>query len=143
MFNKVKDAMGAAAEAQKLAEQMAKQGGHQDVTMANAGELAAQGMKERSEIEATAHELNRILSVGSPGKVTIVSHVDTGEKVGVAGYWILNLEVTPEGGAPYTVEKKELVGAVNAASYADGTTMDCRIDPADTSKIAFGDKPFM
>ena len=27
--------------------------------------------------------------------------------------------------------------------YGDGTSLACRIDPADSQKIAFGEKPFM
>lgn len=33
--------------------------------------------------------------------------------------------------------------SVAMSGYADGTTMPCRIDPADPNVFAFGEKPFM
>jgi hypothetical protein len=41
------------------------------------------------------------------------------------------------------VQHREIVSSVAMGSYADGTSMACRIDPADPQKIAFGEKPFM
>ena len=92
---------------------------------------------------AQAHEQNRILTVGSPGQALINGHTDTGENVAGNPVWIFDIEVSPEGGEPYTVQKREIVSSAAMGSYADGTSMQCRIDPADPQKIAFGDKPFM
>jgi hypothetical protein len=69
--------------------------------------------------------------------------VDVGETVAGNPVWILDLEITPEGGAPYGVQHREIVSSVAMGSYADGTSLACRIDPADRQKIAFGEKPFM
>ena len=96
-----------------------------------------------NELGAQAHEQNRILTVGSPGQALIRSHADTGENVAGNPIWIFDLEVTPEGGAPYSVQKREIVSSAAIGSYGDGTSMACRIDPADPQKIAFGEKPFM
>jgi hypothetical protein len=57
--------------------------------------------------------------------------------------WIFDLEVTPEGGSAYGVQHREIVSAMAMGSYGDGTSLACRIDPADPQKIAFGEKPFM
>jgi hypothetical protein len=100
-------------------------------------------MASRGAIESQAHEQNRILSVGQAGTAVIRGHVDVGETVAGNPVWILNLEITPEGGAPYGVQHREIVSSVAMGSYADGTSMACRIDPADPQRIAFGEKPFM
>ena len=103
-----------------------------------AGGVAASG-----SLQDQAHEQNRILSVGAPGMALIRSHVDTGENVAGNPVWIFDLEVTPDGVSPYTVQHREIVSSVSMGYHGDGTSMACRIDPADSQKVAFGEKPFM
>jgi len=141
LFDKMKEGMAAAGQAQQMADQMQQQTGGMGGMAA--GMDVQSGLQARGEMEAAAHESNRILGVGSPGTATIKGHVDTGEQVAGNAVWILDVEVVPEGGAPYTVQKREIVPAITMSGYADGTTMPCRIDPADQNKIAFGEKPFM
>lgn len=136
MFDKMKDSLAQAGAAQEMAKQ-AMQG-----TGGIGGLDVRQGLEARGELEAASHESNRILGVGSPGTATITGHVDTGEQIAGNAVWILDVQVTPEGGASYTVQKREIVPAITMSGYADGTTMPCRIDPADPQKIAFGEKPF-
>jgi hypothetical protein len=153
LFKKMKDTMGEAnemaqqaAQAQQTGEQAMQQagyGGMADVNMANAPQMAQQGIADRGALEAQAHEQNRILGIGSPGTATIKGHVDTGEQVAGNPVWMLDVEIVPEGGAPYTVQKREIISSVAMSGYADGTTMPCRIDPADPNTFAFGEKPFM
>lgn len=149
-----KDAMGQAggmgeqaAQAQQMADEAMKQAGYggaaADVNMANAPAMAQQGIADRGALEAQAHEQNRILGIGSPGVATIKGHVDTGEQVAGNPVWMLEVEIAPEGGSPYTVQKREIISSVAMSGYADGTTMPCRIDPADPGTFAFGEKPFM
>jgi hypothetical protein len=130
----MKDAVG---QAQEAAGQWSQAGG------APVGMDVSGAMASRSAIESHAHEQNRILSVGQAGTAVIRGHVDVGETVAGNPVWILNLEITPEGGAPYGVQHREIVSSVAMGSYADGTSMACRIDPADPQKIAFGEQPFM
>jgi hypothetical protein len=130
LFDKMKDAMGQAQAAQQQA------GGLSGMDLAG-------GMASRGALESQAHEQNRILTVGQAGSALIRSHVDTGENVAGNPVWIFDLEVTPEGGAAYTVQHREIVSSMAMGSYGDGTSMACRIDPADPQKIAFGEKPFM
>ena len=137
LFDKAKDAMAQSGDAMKMAEQAQQNAGGLSGTD-GAGIMAARG-----EMESAAHENNRILTVGSPGQATIKSHVDAGEAVAGNAVRILEVEVAPEGGEPYTVQKREIVPTISMSGYADGTTMACRIDPADNQNIAFGDKPFM
>ena len=137
MFKNMKDAMGAANEAMSNAQQM--QGQYGGGGMPN----VAQQMAARDSLQAQAHEFNRILSVGGAGTALIRGHVDAGEQVAGNPVWIFDLEVTPEGGAPYTVQHREIVSTMAMGSYPDGASMACRIDPADPQKIAFGEKPFM
>jgi hypothetical protein len=134
-----------AAQAQQMADQAMQQAGYGagGVNMGNAAEVAQQGIADRGALEAQAHEQNRILGIGSPGVATIKGHVDTGEQVAGNPVWILDVEIAPEGGAPYTVQKREIISSVAMSGYADGTTMPCRIDPADPNTFAFGEKPFM
>jgi hypothetical protein len=103
-----------------------------------AGGVAASG-----SLQSQAQEQNRILSVGAPAMALIKSHVDTGENVAGNPVWIFDLEVTPDGGSPYTVQHREIVSSVSMSYYGDNTSMACRIDPADSQKVAFGEKPFM
>jgi hypothetical protein len=110
---------------------------------AMSGPDVAGGVAASGSLQDQAHEQNRILSVGAPGRALIRSHVDTGENVAGNPVWIFDLEVTPEAGAPYTVQHREIVSSVSMGYYGDGTSLACRIDPADSQKVAFGEKPFM
>lgn len=131
-----------AAAAQAAAEEAMKSAGMTgsaaDLTMADAPGM----MADREAIEAQAAEQNRILTVGSPATLTIVSKVDTGEKAGGNPVYQLELSVVPESGEAYTVSKREIIGSTALSGYADGTTMAGRVDPADKNLVAFGDKPF-
>jgi hypothetical protein len=98
---------------------------------------------DRDSLQGQAHEFNRILGVGMPGEALIRGHVDTGERAAGNPVWMFDLEVTPDGGAPYAVQHREIVSTMALGSYPDGKSMPCRIDPADPDRIAFGDKPFM
>jgi len=139
------DAMSQAAGAQQMADDAMAQAGMagQSVNMGNAAGMAQQGIADRGALEQQAHEQNRILGIGSPGVATIKDHVDTGEQVAGNPVWMLEVEIAPEGGVPYTVQKREIISSVAMSGYADGTTMPCRIDPADSNTFAFGEKPFM
>jgi hypothetical protein len=134
----MKDAMGTAGQAMENAQGMQQQYGG----AAGAGGLA-QGLADRDSLQGQAHEFNRILTIGSAGTALIKGHVDAGEQVAGNPVWIFDLEVTPEGSAPYSVQHREIVSTMAMGSYPDGTSMACRIDPADNQKIAFGEKPFM
>jgi hypothetical protein len=140
LFKDMKNAMGGANEAMAGAQQMQQQygsaGGLSGTDMA--GMAAAQ-----SSLQTQAHEFNRILTVGGPGMALIKGHVDAGEAVAGNPVWIFDLEVTPEAGTPYSVQHREIVSTMAMGSYPDGSSMACRIDPADPQKIAFGEKPFM
>ena len=135
-LDKMKGAMGQAGEAMEAAKQSGGMGGG---GMGNVGQMAA----DRDSLQGQAHEFNRILTVGQPGQALINSHVDAGENVAGNPVWIFDLEVTPEGGAAYAVQHREIVSTAALGAYGDGTSMACRIDPADPQKIAFGEKPFM
>jgi hypothetical protein len=121
------------------AQQYQQQGGGMGMGGMNVGQAVA----DRDAIQGQAHELNRILTVGRPGQALIRSHADAGEQVAGNPVWIFDLEVTPEGGAAYAVQHREIVSTMAMSSYPDGSSMACRIDPADQQKIAFGEKPFM
>ena len=133
----MKDAMGQAQEAAQNAGQWQQTAG------APAGMDMSGAMASRGALESQAHEQNRILSVGGAGTALIRGHVDTGENIAGNPVWIFDVEVTPDGGAAYAVEHREIVSSMAMGSYGDGTSMPCRIDPADPQKIAFGEQPFM
>jgi hypothetical protein len=107
------------------------------------GMNAGQAVADRDSLGGQAHEFNRILTVGRPGQAVIRGHVDAGEQVAGNPVWLFDLEVTPEGEAPYVVRHREIVSTMAMGSYPDGASMACRIDPADPQKVAFGEKPFM
>jgi hypothetical protein len=102
-----------------------------------------QAVADRDSLQGQAQEFNRILTVGQPGSALIRGHTDAGAQVAGNPVWIFDLEVTPGGGAPYAVQHREIVSTMAMGSYPDGTSMACRIDPADPQKVAFGEKPFM
>jgi hypothetical protein len=142
LFKGMKDAMGASNQAMEQAQQYQQQSGGLGGMMGG-GMNVGQAVADRDSLQGQAHEFNRILTVGAPGQALIRSHVDAGEQVAGNPVWIFDLEVTPEGGAPYTVQHREIVSTMAMGSYPDGSSMACRIDPADPQKIAFGEKPFM
>jgi hypothetical protein len=131
-----------AAAAQAAADEMLKASGYAagvaDPAAMDVGQLTA----DRAAIEAQANEQNRILTVGSPAQLTILSKADTGDKAGGNPVYVLQLKVAPEGGEAYTISKREIISSVALSGYADGTSMAGRIDPADKNLVAFGDKPF-
>jgi hypothetical protein len=135
LFKNMKGAMDVAAGAQQQYEQPGRFG----MTGMNVG----QAMADRDSLQGQAREFNRILTVGQPGTALIRGHADGGQVVAGNPVWIFDLEVTPDGGTPYTVQHREIVSTMAMGSYPDGSTMGCRIDPADPQKIAFGEKPFM
>jgi hypothetical protein len=102
-----------------------------------------QAVADRDSLQGQAHEFNRILTVGRSGSALIRGHSETGEQVAGNPVWIFDLEVTPEGGAAYAVKHREIVSTMAMGSYPDGSSMACRIDPADPQNVAFGEKPFM
>jgi hypothetical protein len=136
------DLAAQAAAAQAVADEALKAsgyaGGMADPAAMDVGQLTV----DRSAIEAQASEQNRILTVGSPAQLTIVSKVDAGEKVGGNPVYVLELTVEPQGSAAYTVSKREIISSVALSGYTDGTTMAGRVDPANKNLVAFGDKPF-
>jgi hypothetical protein len=135
LFKNMKGAMDLASQAQQQYGQQAGGG--------MGGMNVGQAVADRDSLQGQAHEFNRILTVGGAGNALIRSHVDAGEQVAGNPVWIFDLEVTPAGGAPYSVQHREIVSTMAMGSYPDGTSMACRIDPADPQKIAFGEKPFM
>ncbi len=137
LFKNMKGAMDLAGQAQQQYGQQAGGG------MGMGGMNVGQAVADRDSLQGQAHEFNRILTVGGAGSALIRSHVDAGEQVAGNPVWVFDLEVTPEGGAPYAVQHREIVSTMAMGSYPDGTSMACRIDPADPQKIAFGEKPFM
>jgi hypothetical protein len=139
LFKGVKDSMGLADQAMEQAQQYQQQGGGMGMGGMNVGQAVA----DRDSLQGQANEFNRILTVGAPASALIRGHVDAGEQVAGNPVWIFDLEVSPEGGAPYTVQHREIVSTMAMGSYPDGSRMACRIDPADPQKIAFGEKPFM
>ena len=132
-----------AADAQAMADQMMKDSGYgADMAAATSPEAVAAMSADRGALEAQADEQNRILTIGDKAKITITGKTDLGKKVAGNDTYLLELEVTPDGGKAYTVKKEEIIPPQVISGYADGTTLDGRIDPADKNKVAFGDKPF-
>ena len=130
-----------AADAQAMADKLMKDSGYGDnmaEVVGNTGAMAT----DQAALMAQADEQNLILAIGEKAKITIKSKTDLGKKVAGNDTYLLELEVTPDGGKAYTVKKEEIIPSQVISGYADGTTMDGRIDPADKNKVAFGDKPF-
>ena len=130
-----------AADAQAMADQVRKDSGYGATMGEQVGNMGAM-QADQAALMAQADEQNRILTVGGKAKITIKGKTDLGKKVAGNDTYLLELEVTPEGGKPYTVKKEEIIPGQVISGYADGTTLDGRVDPADKNKVAFGDKPF-
>ena len=131
-----------AADAQAMADQIMKDSGYGAniaEVVGNTGAMAAdQGGAEAQARRAEPHPGHRREGQDHHHQ----SKTDTGKKVAGNDTYLLELEVEPEGGKAYTVKKEEIIPPQVISGYADGTTMDGRIDPADKNKVAFGDKPF-
>ena len=130
-----------AADAQAMADQVMKDSGYGATMGEQVGNMGAM-QADQAALMAQADEQNRILTVGGKATITIKGKTDLGKKVARNDTYLLELEVTPEGGKAYTVKKEEIIPSQVISGYADGTTLDGRIDPADKNKVAFGDKPF-
>ena len=130
-----------AADAQAMADQVMKDSGYGATMGEQVGNMGAM-QADQAALMAQADEQNRILTVGGKAKITITGKTDLGKKVAGNDTYLLELEVTPEGGKAYTVKKEEIIPSQVISGYADGTTLEGRIDPADQNKVAFGDKPF-
>jgi len=130
-----------AADAQAMADQVMKDSGYGATMGEQVGNMGAM-QADQAALMAQADEQNRILTVGGKAKITIKGKTDLGKKVAGNDTYLLELEVTPEGGTAYTVKKEEIIPSQVISGYADGTTLDGRVDPADKNKVAFGDKPF-
>ena len=130
-----------AADAQAMADQMMKDSGYGASTADSAAAMPAMAADQKA-IQDAADENNRILTVGGKAKLTITGKTDLGKKVAGNDTYQLELEVVPDGGTAYTVKKIEIIPPSVLSGYADGTTLDGRVDPADKNKVAFGDKPF-
>ena len=100
-------------------------------------------MGSEGSIHDQAKQLNRILTIGTAGRAQVQGHLDTGEQVEGSPVWIFELEITPQGGRPYSVQHREIVSPAVTGGFPDGVTIACRIDPDNRERIAFGDKPFM
>ena len=135
LFKNMKAASDMAAQAHQQYEQPGRFG--------TVGFNMNQAVADRDSLQGQAQEFNRILTVGHAGSALIRGHSETGEQVAGNPVWMFDLEVTPEGGAPYAVQHREIVSTMAMGSYPDGSSMACRIDPADPQKVAFGDRPFM
>lgn len=131
-----------AAQAQAAADEILKNSGYAGGTADPAAMDVAALTKDRDAMQAQADEQNRILTVGSPAQLTIVGKIDTGKKVAGNPVYQLELKVQPEKGDAYTVKQEQILPSTTISSYADGTTMAGRVDPADKNAVAFGEKPF-
>ncbi|KQQ66248.1 hypothetical protein [Microbacterium sp. Leaf320] len=129
-----------AAAAQELASQHLRDAGYTDgspVTMANAGQVGGDMYADREVLTAYGNELNRIIAIGHSGTAVIRAAVDTGERIAGNPWFQLEVEVTPDGAAPYLVSKREMVAPQFIANYAAGSSHTVKVDPADAQNIAF------
>src|SRR4051812_39827457 len=109
LFKGMKDAMAGANGAMEQAQQYQQQQGGAPGGMGMGGTNMGQAVADRDSLQGQAHEFNRTLTVGAPASALIKTHVDAGEQVAGNPVWIFDLEVTPEGGAPYAVQHREIV----------------------------------
>ncbi len=124
-----------------MADQLMKDSGYGANMASRSGNMGAMAATAR---RSRRRPTSRTASwpIGEKAKITITGKTDLGKKVAGNDTYLLELEVTPDGGKAYTVKKEEIIPSQVISGYADGTTMDGRIDPADKNKVAFGDKPF-
>ncbi|AJT42538.1 hypothetical protein [Psychromicrobium lacuslunae] len=151
LFDRAKNAFGGnptgsnqdwaaqAQAAQELASQHLRDAGYTDgsqVTMANAAQVGGQMQADHDVLNAYGQELNRIISIGTPGSSVVTGLVDTGERTAGNPWYQLEVQVTLPGAAPYTVTKREMVPAQFLANYAVGTAHEVAVDPANPQNIA-------
>ena len=110
-----------AADAQAMADQIMKDSGYGANTAEAVGNTGAMAT-DQAALMAQADEQNRILAIGEKAKITIKGKTDLGKKVAGNDTYLLELEVTPDGGKAYTVKKEEIIPPQVISGYADGTT---------------------
>lgn len=128
-----------AQAAQQLAAQQLAHAGYSDGALPTAAEGA--DLRERMQadhdvLNAYGQELNRVIAVGTPATGIITGAVDTGERTSGNAWYLIDIEVTIPGGAPYTVAKREMVAAQFLGNYAIGSAHGIAVDPADPQNIA-------
>lgn len=129
-----------AAAAQQFANQQSQQAGYTDgspVTSANAAQVSEGLQNDHAVINAYGEEYKRILAVGTPASAVIVDRIDTGERTSGIPWYLLELDVTAPGAAPYRVQRREFIGPQTLAAYEPGTTRPIRVDPTDPHVVAF------
>jgi len=108
---------------------------------------AAQAMPKTSMMDALrtgnaamqqGTEAQKLLTNGLQGEATVVSIADTGTLLNNSPVIGFELDVTVQGRASYRVAHQQMVPAMMLASYQPGATLPVRVDPDDSSKLAFG-----
>lgn len=150
LFDKLKENFGAvkagddwagqAAATSQLAAEQLRDAGYTDgsmVTMANAVDVSSQMQADREVLTAYGQELNRISAIGQPGTGTIVSLVDTGERVAGNPWYQIEIDVMLPGRGIYRASKREMIAPQFLANYSTGAIFNVKVDPANDQKIAF------
>lgn len=110
----------------------------QQQAMAGGAMDMQQGLADRSAIEAQTHEFQRISAVGTPAKALIKNITQMPEQVAGMPVWEIELEVRIDGQEPYEVAHREFAAPQSVQGYPVGGEWDCKVDPADPSRIEIG-----
>ena len=100
------------------------------------GEAAKEGSDPRNI--STANDANRIGSQGIETKAILTSlTAQGGKKLGGGTEYVLELEVQPEGGAPYPATIAQQLIEASAQHYENniGGEVKVKVDPADPNKM--------
>ena len=126
LFKNMKDSMKAG---QDLSRQAMSAGG---------GVMSMPSAGDRDAVMAQGNEYKRLMQVGLTGNAVISSAADTGERAAGNTVASLELQVTPDGGDPYPVTLRYIIGGSDLGPYAPGSSYSVRIDPEDRQNVTFG-----
>jgi hypothetical protein len=81
-------------------------------------------------------EAKRVRRVGQEAEALVLAIRDTGMTVNDDPIVAFRLQVRPEGGAPYEVETRGLVGRLDVPQVQPGAVLPVAIDPKDPMRVA-------
>jgi len=95
----------------------------------------AQANQMLGDVAAESQKAQYLMSNGRQGSATITAIRDTGVTINDNPTVELDLDVSLDGGAPYTVTHKQTISRIAIGSFQPGATVPVRVDPMDPHSL--------
>jgi hypothetical protein len=146
MFKDMKDMVGV-VRSDELKELKKKADAQPKVSMLDGVKMANQAMDQAQEMQAamasqglSANPMANMaaMSQGIQGNATVKGTTDTGQKLGDASVYDVELEVQIPNEAPYAVVHRQAIALAAMGNWQAGKVWPVRVDPSDRSKVIIG-----